>query len=92
ELLAGYTLSTAGAVKLAIYRPVVSRRCRRGADTCIHWQPTKIGLRTRGRTGVNVLTLELGQLPSGEYRLAATPIARSGAAGITRYVRFEMPG
>jgi hypothetical protein len=54
--------------------------------------PTKIKLKVMGHIGTNLLTLNLGHLPPGDYRLAATPIARSGAPGVKRYVRFKAFG
>jgi hypothetical protein len=89
QVVVGYTLSAAGTVQLAIYRRVISHRCLRGARTCIHYVPTTIKLRVAGHAATNVIALNLGQLSAGDYRLAATPIARSSAHGITRYVHFK---
>jgi hypothetical protein len=87
-----YTLSAAAQVQIAIYRRVVSYRChrgQRGASTCVHYLPTTIKLNVVGHAASNVLAVNLAHLSAGHYRLAATPIARSGAAGVTRYVSFK---
>ncbi len=89
QVVVGYTLSAAGTVQLAIYRRVISHRCLRGARTCTHYVPTTIKLRVAGHAASNVLAINLARLSAGEYRLAATPIAPSGAHGITRYVHFK---
>jgi hypothetical protein len=88
EALVIYTLSTESRVNLVIQRPVVSHRCQLGARTCVHYVATRIKVRVTGRAGSNLLAVELGQLPAGEYRLAATPITPSGARGATRYAHF----
>ena len=89
EALLIYTLSATGTVDIAIYRQVISHRCKLGARTCIHYVPTRIKLRVTGRTASNVLRLNLKQLAPGDYRLTATPLAPSGTPGITRYVNFK---
>jgi outer membrane protein assembly factor BamB len=88
KVVVSYALSAAGTVEVAIFRRVISHRCQRGVSTCVRWMPTKIKLRVTGHAGANVLTLNLARLAAGRYRLAAMPIARSGASGITQYVRF----
>jgi outer membrane protein assembly factor BamB len=88
RLLVSYALSAAATVEVVIFRRVTSHRCRSGASTCIHWVRTKLTLKVRGHAGGNVLTIRIGALPVGSYRLAATPVARSGARGSTQYVRF----
>jgi hypothetical protein len=89
KVVVSYALSAAGTVEVAIFRRVISHRCQRGASTCVRWVPTTIKLRVTGHVGTNVLTLNLGRLAVGRYRLAATPIARSGTPGVTRYVHFK---
>jgi hypothetical protein len=92
KVVVTYTLSAAGTVEVAIYRRVISHSCQRGASACVRWVRTKIKLRVTGHAGTNVLTLNLGHLSAGDYRLAAAPIARSGAPGIKQYVRFKAFG
>ncbi len=92
RLLLAYTLSAAGAVELAVYHRTVSHRCNRGVSTCDRWVRTKIALRAAARAGANGLTLSLAGLAPGDYRLGATPIARSGAVGATQYLRFATIG
>jgi hypothetical protein len=89
KVVVSYTLSAAGTVDIAIYRRIVSRRCLRGAPTCLHYVRTTIELEVAGHAATNVIALNLGRLSAGEYRLAATPIAPSGVHGITRYVHFK---
>jgi hypothetical protein len=84
-----YAMSAAGTVDIAIYRRIISRRCLRGAPTCLHYVRTTIKLEVAGHAATNVIALNLGRLSAGEYRLAATPIARSGTHGITRYAHFK---
>jgi hypothetical protein len=90
EIRLTYALSAAGTVEIAIDRRVVSHSCRRGARTCIHDIPTSIKLMVAGHAATNALTVDLAGLPAGDYRLVATPVTRSGAAGITRYVHFKV--
>ncbi len=89
KALVSYTLSAAGTVDIAIYSRIISRRCLRGAPTCLHYVRTTIELEVAGHAATNVIALNLGRLSAGEYRLAATPIAPSGVHGITRYVHFK---
>jgi hypothetical protein len=89
KALVSYTLSAAGTVDIAIYRRIISRRCLRGAPTCLHYVRTTIKLKVAGHAATNVIALNLGRLSAGEYRLDATPIAPSGVHGITRYVHFK---
>jgi hypothetical protein len=84
-----YMLSAAGTVEVTIYRRVISRRCQRGASTCVRWVPTKIKLKVAGHAGINVLAINLGTLSAGDYRIGVMPITRSGASGITQYVHFN---
>jgi hypothetical protein len=90
KIVVGYTLSAAGTVELAVYRRVISHRCQRGAQACVHYVPTTIKLRVAGHAAGNMLAVNLAQLSAGDYRLAATPIAQSGASGVTRYVHFKI--
>ncbi|MGO9759717.1 MAG: choice-of-anchor D domain-containing protein, partial [Solirubrobacteraceae bacterium] len=88
-LVVTYTLSAAGTVKLVIDRVTVSHRCLRGARTCDRWIRTKVELEAAAHAGSNSDTLSLAGLAPGTYRLGATPIARSGAAAATWYIRFD---
>ena len=92
KIVVSYTLSAAGTVEVAVLRRAVSHHCQRRASTCVHWVPTKINLRVTGRAGTNVLTLDLGHIAAGSYRLATTPIAPSGAPGASQYIRFKVLG
>ncbi len=85
-----YVLSTAGTVDLIVERRAIGHRCRDHARTCIRWVATTIKLEAAGHAAANVLTLNIDGLRTGSYRLDATPIARSGVSGVTRYVRFTV--
>lgn len=91
KALVTYTLSTAGQVKLSLFRAVTSRRCLRGAAICEHWAPTGLTWTVSGQRGSNSLALSLATLATGRYRLDATPIA-SSAVGPTRYLHFDTVG
>jgi hypothetical protein len=88
----GYRLSAAGTVELAVSRREISHHCELGGTTCTHWIPTGVRSKVDGHMGTNSITLGLGSLPSGVYRLDATPISRLGAIGVTRYLRFDRNG
>jgi hypothetical protein len=90
ELHITYSLSAPATVRITVYRRVVTRRCQRGGATCIHYLPTKIKLRVAGHAARNAVTVNLAKLPAGEYRLAITPLTRSGNTGITRYALFPV--
>jgi len=90
EALVTYTLSTGATVGVVIYRRVITHHCRRGTRTCVSYLPTAIKLRTTGHTATNTLTFDLAQMPAGDYRLTATPVAQSGVHGITRYANFKV--
>ncbi|MGO9759716.1 MAG: choice-of-anchor D domain-containing protein [Solirubrobacteraceae bacterium] len=90
KLIVTYALSTAGTIELTVYRRTVSHRCQRGARTCDRWIPTKVKLEAPAHAGSNSDTLSLAALSAGDYRLGATPIARSGAVGATWYLRFNI--
>ena len=92
KALVSYTLSAPATVELAVYHRTASHRCRRGLRTCDRWAPTKIKLKVTGHAGSNSLTLNLATLAPGHYRLGATPIDRSGATGVTQYLRFDTAG
>ncbi|HEV3033598.1 MAG TPA: choice-of-anchor D domain-containing protein, partial [Solirubrobacteraceae bacterium] len=92
KLLVSYDLSAANAVELAVERMTISRHCSQGGRTCDHWSMTKVSSKVTGHAGANSLTLSLAELSAGEYRLAATPIARSGAVGTTHYLHFLTRG
>ena len=85
-----YTLSAAASVKVAIDRRVISHSCRHRAGTCVHWEPTKIKRTVAGRAGSNTLTVNLGALSAGEYRVDALPLTPTGTAGTTQYLRFKL--
>ncbi|MGA2454106.1 MAG: choice-of-anchor D domain-containing protein [Solirubrobacteraceae bacterium] len=89
-LVVTYALSATGTVELAVDRRTVSHRCQRGARTCDRWIPTKVKLEAPAHAGSNSDTLSLAALSAGDYRLGATPIARSGAVGATWYLRFNI--
>jgi X-X-X-Leu-X-X-Gly heptad repeat protein len=89
KLVATYTLSAPGRVVVVIYRRVVSHSCPRGATTCGRWVATRLMVKVAGHVGANTLAVKLGTLSSGTYRLAATPLTRSGARGATRYLQFK---
>jgi outer membrane protein assembly factor BamB len=89
KLVISYTLSTAGRVQVVIYRRVTSHSCHRGVRTCSRWVATKLKLKVAGHAGSNLLAVNLGTLAAGSYRLAATPVNRSGAPGVTRTVEFR---
>ncbi|HWJ51181.1 MAG TPA: hypothetical protein VNR42_09180 [Solirubrobacteraceae bacterium] len=69
---------------------MISRRCKRGARTCIHYLATPIRLKRSGHADANANVLTISSLPAGHYRLAATPVGPSGAAGRTRYALFTL--
>jgi iron transport multicopper oxidase len=90
KVLLAYTLSTAAEVKLTIYRRVLAHGCRRATGACVRWESTKLKRTVTGRAGSNKLTIDLGALPLGEYRLDAQPFPPSGVAGATQYLRFKL--
>jgi outer membrane protein assembly factor BamB len=90
KLAVSYSLSAAGKVKVVIYRRTTSHNCRKGVSTCTRWIATKLKLVVTGHGGTNLLTVSLGPLRAGDYRLDATPLNGSGAAGVTRTVQFRM--
>jgi Abnormal spindle-like microcephaly-assoc'd, ASPM-SPD-2-Hydin/PQQ-like domain len=92
SLLINYTLSAPGTVALTVFRGTASHHCQHDLSTCDHWALTKVKLRLAGHAGTNSLTLSLARLSPGYYRVDATPIGRSGAAGITRYLHFHTAG
>jgi hypothetical protein len=87
-LLIAYTLSRGGKVELAVDRRTVSHRCPQRERSCVRWLATKVKLDVTARAGHNSATLSLAALAAGEYRLDATPLARSGALGTTQRVSF----
>lgn len=92
ELPLTYRLSEASTVKLDVYRRSVSHRCPPGIRACDRWILVKVERSGTARAGANSLTLSLAGLSLGAYRLAATPVARSGVAGTTSYLRFDIAG
>jgi outer membrane protein assembly factor BamB len=89
KLAVSFNLSMRATVSAAVYRRVISHRCRRGVRRCVRWLPTRVRLRTPGRSGKNLLTVKLGTLAAGQYRLTATPINREGVHGVTRHIEFQ---
>jgi hypothetical protein len=87
--LIGYTLSAPAIVELTIYRRVTAAHCQPGARSCVRWVRTRFRLRVAGHAAANLLALSLAALAPGDYRLTATPIARSGARGLAHHVRFR---
>jgi outer membrane protein assembly factor BamB len=85
-----YTLTTAGRIELVLFRRVISHRCRGGAHTCARYVRTKSSFNVAGHAGNNVLLLNLGRLPPGDYRLSATPTAPPPARTTTRTVAFTV--
>jgi hypothetical protein len=90
KLSVNYKLSATGAVQLAVDRLTVSHRCGRGVRSCDRWVLTKVKSKLAGHAGSNSVTLNLAGLSSGDYRLGAMPIAKSGTAGHTQYLRFRL--
>jgi hypothetical protein len=90
EIRLTYRLSAAGTVEITIYRRVISHSCRRGTRTCIHYVPTRLEHKVTGHAAGNVVMIDIAKLSAGDYRLAVTPIAQSGQAGVTRYGLFKV--
>jgi outer membrane protein assembly factor BamB len=90
ELRLTYTLSRASTVEVTAARRVVSRRCRAGGATCIHYLPIRLRLRVAANAGSNTLVVNLARLPAGYYRLAIVPLPRTGVSGVARYGRFRV--
>ncbi len=89
KLVVTYTLSAPATVVVVIYRRVVSHSCPKGLATCARWVATKLKLKVVAHVGGNTLTVNLGTLSAGAYRMAATPVTRSGARGVTRNLEFR---
>jgi hypothetical protein len=89
KLVITYSLSTVDTVRLTVYRRLISHHCKRGVRTCVRWVATKIKEKVAGHIGANMHAMNLGALPAGNYRLAATPVTRSSSPGVTRYVYFK---
>jgi hypothetical protein len=89
KLVVAYMLSAPATVAMTVERRVISHLCKRGVRKCFRWVSTKIKFKVYGHAGANAHTVNLGTLSAGNYRLAARPIARSGALGVTRYVEFK---
>jgi iron transport multicopper oxidase len=92
SLLINYTLSAPGTVALMVFRGTASHDCQHGVSTCDHWAATKVKRSVAAHAGANSLTLSLIGLTPGYYRVDATPIGRSGTAGLTRYLHFKTTG
>jgi hypothetical protein len=88
-LAVSYTLSAAGTVRVVIEHRVTSHRCSPGVRTCSRWVTTKLKLKVTGHVGSNQLTVALGTLPAGGYRLIAIPVNGSGVAGIRQTLEFR---
>lgn len=91
KLAISYTLSTADTVEVEVYRRVTGHSCARRVRVCARWVLTKIKLKVSGQPGSNSLSVNLGTLAAGRYRLAATPGTRSHTRALTRYVEFKTP-
>jgi hypothetical protein len=89
RLAVSFNLSMRATVSAAVYRRVISHRCRHGVRRCVRWLPSGVRLRTPGRSGRNLLTVKLGTLAPGHYRLTATPINGEGVHGVTRHIEFQ---
>jgi outer membrane protein assembly factor BamB len=89
RLVVTYTLSAPSTVRVIIEHRVKSHSCPAGRSTCLRWVRTKIKLKVSGHAGTNVLSVNLGTLAAGDYRLAGTPVTPSGQLGVTEYVRFK---
>ena len=89
EAQLSFTLSGRATVYITIERKVTSHRCKDGVHTCTRYVPTKLKLKLEGHAGKNIFVLNLARLSAGEYRLAATTTALSGARGVTRSVIFK---
>jgi hypothetical protein len=90
EISVSYALSAAATVELRVQRRVYDHRCQSGVRTCVHYRSTAVKHQVDGRTGDNVLTLNLARLPAGAYRLLARLIGTSGVPGIARYIQFTL--
>jgi hypothetical protein len=88
KLVIAYTLSAAGTVEAVVYRRVTTHHCHKGVRRCFRWVATKLRFKVAGHVGSNVLTLGLGRLPAGRYRLVVIPVSRSGTRGLRRTVEF----
>lgn len=89
KLAVSYIVSAAARVEAIVYRRVVSHRCAAGVSKCGRWAATHIRLKVSAHAGINRLTLQLGAISAGNYRLALTPLAPSGIRGVTQYLRFK---
>jgi hypothetical protein len=89
KLVVSFNLSASGQVLLVVYRKEISHHCKGHARSCVLWMATKIKLKTNAHAGANTATVSLGTLTAGNYRLAATPSATTGATGVTRNLPFE---
>jgi outer membrane protein assembly factor BamB len=89
RLVVTYTLSAASTVSVVIEHRVRSHSCQAGTSSCLRWVRTKINLKVSGQAGANVLSVNLGTLAAGDYRLAGTPVTAAGQLGVTGYVRFR---
>jgi hypothetical protein len=89
KLLIAYTMSLAGKVELAIDRRTLSRHCPPREHACVRWLASRVKVDVAARAGGGSATLSLAALAAGEYRLDATPLARSGAPGPTQRVAFK---
>jgi outer membrane protein assembly factor BamB len=89
KLAIGYTLSVPATVTVVIYHRVISHHCPGAAAACGRWVATKLKVNVSAHVGSNTLSMDLGTLSAGTYRLGATPLTRSGARGLTRYLEFK---
>jgi outer membrane protein assembly factor BamB len=88
KLVLAYFASSPGTVAVAVYHRVVSHRCQHTA-TCVRLIATKIKLKVLAHEGNNALTVALGTIAAGDYRLTITPSSSSGVLGVTRHLDFR---
>jgi hypothetical protein len=69
---------------------VTSHRCEQGAHTCVRYVRTKLSFNFAGHAGINVVTLDLGRLRAGDYRLTATPSTSPATPAARRSVSFTV--
>jgi outer membrane protein assembly factor BamB len=89
KLVVTYKLSAPSTVSVVIEHRVKSHGCQSGTSSCLRWVRTKIKLKVSGHAGANLLSVNLGALAAGDYRLAGTPVAPAGQLGVPQYVRFK---
>jgi HYDIN/CFA65/VesB-like, Ig-like domain len=83
-----FTLSAPAGVRVALFRRVAARHCAPAALACGRFLSVRTST-VRGLSGANQLTLQLQHLPPGVYRVIATPLQASGAAGAAHAIYFK---